>query len=96
MSDYSFSRRRDGTFQVDGCEGVPSVIEIPSEYEGQPVTAIGDNAFSWSYQILKVKIPDSVRVIGEWAFIGCRSLKSIHLPSGLKGSTIPHSSPVPP
>ncbi len=63
MSDFSFSRRRDGNYQVDSYEGASPVVHIPSEYEGKPVTAIADNAFSWLYQIRKVFIPDSVTVI---------------------------------
>ena len=49
MSDFSFSRRRDGNYQVDSYEGASPVVHIPSEYEGKPVTAIADNAFSWLY-----------------------------------------------
>ena len=56
MSDYSFTRKRDGTYQLDGYSGSSSVLALPSEYEGRPVTSIADNAFSWSDQIRKVTI----------------------------------------
>lgn len=52
-------------------------INIPSEYNGKPVTAIGDNAFSASFHILGVTIPSSVKSIESWAFSGCKELESI-------------------
>ena len=84
MSDFTFSRRRDGSFQVDGYHGDSPAIAIPSEYEGKPVTAIADNAFSWSNQIRKVIIPDSVTMIGEAAFSWCESLSQINLPDSVR------------
>ena len=37
MSDYSFSKKRDGTYQLDKYDGTSSVLSIPAEYEGKPV-----------------------------------------------------------
>ena len=97
MPDFVFSRRRDGSVQLDSYEGNESILKIPAEYEGHPVTQIGDNAFSWSgvrnvvipasvtqigeacfswcEDLVRIEIPETVRIIGEWAFIGCSSLK---------------------
>ena len=51
MSEYSFSKKRDGTYQLDSYDGSSTVLNIPAEYDGRPVTAIADNAFSWSDRI---------------------------------------------
>ena len=44
MSDFSFSRKRDGSYQLDKYDGASAVLSIPSEYEGHPVTSIADRS----------------------------------------------------
>ena len=36
----------DDTYEVTGYDGTATEINIPSTYNGKPVTSIGDNAFS--------------------------------------------------
>lgn len=62
----------------------PSVtdIEIPSTYQGVPVTSIGANAFHGT-RIQSIKIPESVTMIGKEAFENCSLLSSVSLPEGL-------------
>jgi hypothetical protein len=83
MSDFTFSRRRDGSYRVESYEGSENMVVIPSAYEGQPVTSIADNAFSWSF-VRKVVIPDSVTQIGEAAFSWCESLVSVEIPETVR------------
>ena len=71
MADYLFSVRRDGTAQLDSYEGKEVHIVIPDQYEGKPVTAIADNAFSWLSGIQSVVIPETVTVLGEASFSWC-------------------------
>ena len=82
-SEFSFSRRRDGSYRVDSYDGPSFSISIPSEYEGHPVTAIADNAFSWS-SVRNVTIPVSITQIGEAAFSWCESLLSIDIPDTVR------------
>lgn len=58
-------------------------IVIPAAYQGKPVTAIGDYAFSWCTELTAVTIPNSVKSIGSQAFIYCESLTSIVIPDGV-------------
>ena len=51
-------------------------LNIPSEYNGKPVTVIGDRAFS-GLHFKKVVIPDSVTHIGKEAFASCGDLESV-------------------
>ena len=51
MPEFVFSRKRDGSFQLESCESPDANLVIPSEHEGRPVTSIAENAFSWCYQI---------------------------------------------
>ena len=46
------------------------VLDIPSEYNGKPVVSIADEAFKF-YAVYRVNIPDTVKVIGDGAFMGC-------------------------
>ena len=60
------------------------VLEIPSTYQGKPVTAIGSEAFRDRTDIVgSVLIPDSVTTIDESAFEGCSALTSINIPDGV-------------
>lgn len=59
-------------------------IEIPSEYNGKPITEIPAFAFSGCWMLESITIPESVTSIGEGAFRNCTSLKSVSIPSRVK------------
>lgn len=54
-------------------------LVIPSEYNGKPVTIIGESAFSANRDIGTVTIPDSVTTIEEKAFYNCMNLSKVTL-----------------
>ena len=54
-------------------------LVIPSEYNGKPVTIIGEGAFSAKADIGTVTIPDSVTTIEEKAFYNCMNLSKVTL-----------------
>ena len=78
------------TLNVDGesycVSGVGSskayVLEIPSIYDGKPVTKIGKGAFESVYELCEVVVPDSVVEIGENAFAGCGNLETVTVGNG--------------
>lgn len=53
-----------------------TMIVIPAEYNGLPVTEIRNNAFSYE-MITSVVIPEGVSTVGSRAFCGCGELESI-------------------
>lgn len=64
--------------------GTPNPVgtyELPSVWEGVPVTRINDRAFAGCREITKLILPQTITEIGRSAFIDCSNLKEIELPS---------------
>lgn len=68
-------------YEYTGNEGS---VSIPSEVNGNEITAIGSGAFSGNKDIAYVQIPSTVTKIGQEAFSGCTNLKSITLTSSVQ------------
>ncbi len=83
-NELSFELNEDGTeYTVVGIGGYDSRhLEIPSEWEGLPVTKIGSSAFSGT-NIKSVKIPDSITSIESSAFSNCIYLEEVALPDSV-------------
>ncbi|MDR1917454.1 MAG: leucine-rich repeat protein [Christensenellaceae bacterium] len=58
-------------------------VEIPSQYNGKPVTAIANNAFNGKTHVKQIIIPDTVTSIGDFAFNNCSGLGYIALPDSV-------------
>ena len=61
------------------------VVFIPEKVsyggKGYTVTAIGERAFEYNYELLSVVMPNTIRSIKEFAFNGCINLKSLTISS---------------
>ncbi len=78
---YSVS---DGEATVTGfSEEITEALVIPSTLGGYPVTAIGDSAFEYQWDMPSVVVPEGVRTIGSKAFRCCYALEEVTLPSTL-------------
>ena len=64
-------------------------IDIPAEYNGEPVKRIGENTFNNCRSLTRVRIPDTVSSIGAGAFYNC-PIVTAELPAWLI-SDIPKS-----
>lgn len=73
----------DDHAEVSGSDYTATSADIPASVEGLPVTAIKDYAFNGS-AIESVKIPDSVKTIGNWTFSMCTNLKAVTLPDSIE------------
>ncbi len=60
-----------------------SIDEIPSAYLGKPVTSIRLGWFANRKSLTSIVIPDSITMIGPYAFRECTSLTSIVIPNGV-------------
>ncbi|OPZ35883.1 MAG: hypothetical protein BWY98_00604 [Tenericutes bacterium ADurb.BinA155] len=79
-----FTLAADGkSYSVSGRNTIDPVIVIPSEYNGLPVTTIGDYAFKGFAALTSITIPDSVTSIGNYAFFGCTGLTSVTIPDSV-------------
>jgi hypothetical protein len=73
----------DGTYGVKKGPGITNKtvteIIIPDTYMDRPVTQIIDNAFLRCYDIVTVKMPDTITRVGIGAFERCDSLLNIEV-----------------
>ena len=79
--DYYYEILDDGTIEITGRTGSPTILEIPSKIDGKTVTSIG-YAFNWCTSLKSITIPNSVTSIGFGAFRGT-SLTSITIPNSV-------------
>ena len=66
---------------TDGWENY--IFDIHSLVIGEGITALGNEFAMAMHQLTEVKLPKSLRVIGDYAFYGCR-LYSMVLPEGVE------------
>ena len=59
-------------------------VEIPSELDGMPVTTIGVAAFQNNPSVRRVKLPLTIRSIGDWAFSYMADLQVVTLQPGIE------------
>ncbi|MBE5730512.1 MAG: leucine-rich repeat domain-containing protein [Clostridiales bacterium] len=71
----------DGTYEVEMIASlIGGDLEIPSEYNGKPVTKIAENGFRECVNLISVSFPYTVTTIGANAFRDCTSLESLEMP----------------
>lgn len=80
---FVFRQTEDG-YVLAEYRGEGGDVVLPPEYDGQPVTAIGDGAFINSDTLVSLVIPEGVTSIGDSAFYSCDRLTSVDIPSTVR------------
>lgn len=80
--DYSYDVYKS-YIKLTGYLGEETVITLPSELDGRPVTVIGALTFFERAKVTSVTIPDSVTAIEESAFYYADALTSIVIPDSV-------------
>ena len=81
--DNTYLLNSDGTYTIASYAGNDTEIVIPSEINGIPVTAIGNNFAKNNRKITKITMPDTIKIIGNSAFYRCTKVTEIHFPNSL-------------
>lgn len=72
-----------------------SYLQKVTYAEGSPLKEIAQSSFGFCSSLTEVTLPQSVEVIGVYAFYGCTALKSLSLPETVKEiSAFAFSSPI--
>lgn len=69
-------------FNSEAYQG-PAEITVPSEVDGQTVTALAEGCFAGNETLTTVILPDTLEVIGPEAFAGCTALRGIYIPDNV-------------
>lgn len=82
---WSYKFCKDGTISIFKSENADlgGSIEIPSKIDGLTVSGIEPQGLWNCTKITSVKIPATIKTIGELAFYGCTSLSNIEIPSSV-------------
>ena len=79
---YEYAIVGDGAV-ITLCTSADSIIDVPAELGGYPVTAIYPIAFS-SLNATEITLPDTITDIRTMAFYNCAYLQSLTLPQSVK------------
>lgn len=78
IKSFTFELINNNTeYEISGYVGTATEIVIPSEYNGKPVTSIGDRAFINRESLTKISLSNNITNIGSYTFFGCTKLKSV-------------------
>lgn len=77
LGNYMYSQS-NGKITITKYYGTEEVVEIPTEFDGIPVTSIGTSAFQNCETIRRLTIPDGITKISTNAFSGCKNLEELY------------------
>jgi len=78
--EYKVERNSNGNYAIlTKYTGNDSVVVIPMEINGIPITVIGKDCFSYDSSIKTVVLSDNITHLEEDAFAYCENLSTIHI-----------------
>lgn len=70
---------KDGEVEILRFHGPAGSVSIPECMEGKPVTSLAKKAFLSKKNLRSVRLPATLRLVGDWAFAYCSALKDVSL-----------------
>ena len=58
-------------------------FEIPAEFDGKPVVGLANVSCSSHEELRKVVLPETIKTIGGYVFLGCENLEEVAIPAGV-------------
>ena len=84
FGDFEYTLLEDGTVEiVKYMDDEAKEVEIPSEIDGVAVTSIGGSAFDSCYNLVRITLPNSLKLIKLSAFDVC-GIESIVIPDSVE------------
>lgn len=92
---WGFEKREDGTIVITRYKGKHTEVNVPEKIGSSIVAEIGSRVFSPTASrlrteqaelrrsITRITLPETIQVIGESAFEGCRALAQINIPDSV-------------
>ncbi len=83
---YEHQKDRKGTeyIEITGYEGGVRHLVIPEAIEELPVRSIGKSAFSGRNDLISVELPETIEILGRYAFYNCKNLRTMCLYDGVE------------
>ncbi|MBQ6552145.1 MAG: leucine-rich repeat protein [Clostridia bacterium] len=85
--DFLYTVNSDDTVTINSCKSGAEYLYIPDYIDGYPVTKIADYAFAnygRTVRHMKLRLPATLKRIGNYSFSECASLEELELPEGLE------------
>lgn len=82
VKGFEYTAHEDSV-TIDKYVGEDTVVTIPDEIKGKPVTALAESAFYGCSDITSVQLPATITEIPDFAFYKCSNLKEINIPDGV-------------
>ena len=82
--NFVYSELADGSYEVTAYVGTSTVARVPAEYNGKPVTRIGDNFLKDNELVQDLTLPETLVEIGDNAFNRLRKVRMLEIPETVK------------
>lgn len=81
---YGYEKNETGITLTDLYDPAEGRVEVPGEWKGKTVTAIGEELFRGQKKLTAIVFPETVTELGWWVLRECTALTEVVLPKKLK------------